>query len=515
MKAAALPAQMRECDRIAIEELGIPGIVLMESAARGAAKRARALLGGEVRSKSVAVVCGKGNNGGDGFAAARYLLGWGAEVKLFLLGRLDELHSDAKVNADIYRRLGGSICECPETRDLKHLKRTNCDLILDAILGTGASGELKGLFTEAIRILNASAVPILAIDIPSGVDGATGATRSIAVQANETVTFGLLKTGLLFPPGREHCGAVSVVDIGIPPAVVDRVGVDQYIIEPADVRAALPKRSPAAHKGDAGYVYILAGSPGLTGAAALAAESAMRCGAGLVIVGTPAGLNPILEAKLTEAMTEPLPETADGCLSPQAWTQIEKRLDWADAIAVGPGLGRDPQTAQLILRLLKNVQKPLIIDADGLYHLGADKEKFNLPSNCVLTPHPGELSRLIGLSIPEIAADRMGIARKTAAEWRVVLHLKGAPSLTAAPDGRVIINSTGNAGMATGGSGDVLTGVIAALMAMGLNSFDAAWCGAYLHSRAGDLAAVKKGQFGMLAGDIINCLPETLIELSY
>ncbi len=512
MKPVALPSQMRQCDQITIEELGVPGMVLMESAARGVAFKAKEMLYGEVSSKKIAVVCGKGNNGGDGFAAARYLLGWGALVEVFLLGRLSELRGDAQTNAIIYNKLDGKIVEVIKETDVKVIDLTRYDLIIDAILGTGASGETKGLFAEAIKVMNAASVPILSIDIPSGVDGATGGINSVAVKAHRTVTFGLLKTGLLFPPGREYCGDVSVIDIGIPPSVVHRVNITQFLVEPSDIKAILPKRNPAAHKGDVGFVYILAGSPGLTGAAVLSAESAMRTGAGLVVVGTPKSLNPILEVKLTEAMTEPLPETDNGCLSPASWDIIAKRLDWADAVAIGPGLGRDPQTKELISQILKFINKPLIIDADGLYHLD-DTLKFQLPQNCILTPHPGELSRLSGYSVPEILSHRLEIARKIANDLKVIIHLKGSPSLTAEPDGQVVINATGNAGMATGGSGDVLTGIIATLLAMGLKPFTATWVGAYLHGLAGNKAALNKGQFGMVAGDIINYLPETISEI--
>lgn len=513
MKPVANVDQMRECDRLTIEEIGIPGIVLMETASRAIADKARELLDKKVAGKKIVILCGKGNNGGDGLAAARHLRGWGGEVQVFLPGDPRALTGDAALNRDLLLKTGGTI-EAIDSPDQIPKIPLNCDLIIDAIFGTGFSPPTNELYSRAIQHINSSGKKILAVDIPSGVKGNTGEADDKAVNATETVTFGLLKPGLLFSPGREHAGRVTVVDIGIPPSVVDRQGIDIFSVEEEDVRRSLPLIKPSAHKGDAGYVYILAGAPGLTGAATLAAQAAMRSGAGLVTVGIPKSLNPIIEAKLTEAMSEPLPETASGHLALGSWDSISARLKWANALAFGPGIGRHEETGALLAKLLESIEIPLVIDADGLNLLAEAPEQLdNLPCSTILTPHPGEFSRLTGISIDEISRNRIAITRQYAKKWNVVLHLKGSPSITVSPDGKVYINPTGNSGMATGGSGDVLTGIIAALLANGMDPTAAAWAGAYIHGDAGDLARDDLGTRGMIAGDLIARIPQTLRKL--
>lgn len=514
MKPVATTAQMRDCDRITIEEFGLPGVVLMESASRAVATKARELLGGEAKGRRVTIICGKGNNGGDGLAVARHLRGWGAEVAVFLAGRIDALQDDPQLNAQLLLKCGVTISEVTGSMEIPPFA-WDCDLVVDALLGTGFSGPVGGLYADLIDAVSRARKPVLAVDIPSGVNGDSGQVAGAAVKARATVTFGLLKPGLLIPPGRDLAGVVEVADIGIPSSVVERQGIALRQVEAADIAAVLPHRRPDAHKGNAGFVYILAGSPGLTGAAALAAEAAVRSGAGLVVVGVSQSLNAILEVKLTEAMTEPLPETPHGALSAMAWEKVARRLEWADAIAFGPGVGTDPETGELLARLLENALKPLVIDADGLNQLAARPELLSrLPRETVLTPHPGELSRLTGLPVAEILSRRIEVARDCARRWGVVLHLKSSPSLTATPGGEVFLNSTGNAGMATGGSGDVLTGIIAALLAGGVSAAEAAWAGAFLHGAAGDQARDRMGEPGMSASDIILNLPTTWSGLS-
>ena len=512
MIPVATTAQMRECDRVTIEELRLPGLVLMEHASRAVAAQAARMLK-DKPGGWIWIFCGKGNNGGDGFAAARHLSNVGYEIALFLLGSADDLTGDARFNRDLYRRIGGRIREIKGPDDLR-FRGVRPDLVIDALLGTGFQGEVSGLYADAIHVISDLKAPVLSVDIPSGVECDSGSVMGPAVTADATVTFGLLKPGLLIPPGREYAGAVSVADIGIPPQVVVRRRIRLFVVEESDVRRVMPHRSPAAHKGDAGHVYILAGSPGLTGAAALSAEAAMRSGVGLAVVGVPASLNPVLEVKLTEAMTQPLPENSRGALAAEAFESILPRLQWADTVVLGPGLGRDLDTAALLGRLLGVIDKPLVIDADGL-NLLADNPRLlkKLPPETVLTPHPGEFARLTGLNMSRILSNRVEEARRWAKKWGVTLTLKGSPSLTALTNGVVLLNSTGNAGMATGGSGDVLTGVIAALSAQGLPLQDAAWAGIYIHGAAGDRAADKKGEPGMIAGDIIDALPDTLKAL--
>lgn len=507
-------AQMRECDRITIEELGLPGLVLMENASRAVAGQALDFFKGNAAGKRVEVFCGKGNNGGDGFAVARHLKNVSALVSVFLVGEVAHLTGDAKFNWELFQRIGG---EVSELKDKDRFSRSGPvpDLIIDALLGTGIKGKVSDIYAELITVINETEAPVIAVDIPSGVDGDTGAVNGIAIEAEATVTFGLVKRGLTFPPGRDHCGSVIVADIGIPPEVVARQNISLYIATEEDARKNIPRRKASAHKGDAGHVYILAGSPGLTGAAIISAESAMRTGAGLVVVGVPRSLNPVLESKMLEAMSQPLAETKNGTLSKRALPEILPRLEWADVVVVGPGLGRDPETAELLEEVFDNIHTPLIVDADGLNILADFPHlKAKLPPDTILTPHPGEFSRLTGVEKSKLLADPFKSAAFWAQEWKLTLVLKGSPTLTASSSGRMIINSTGNSGMATGGSGDALTGIIAALIGQGIPVAQAAWTGVYIHGAAGDRAMDECGIHGMVAGDIIRHLPGTVKSLA-
>lgn len=512
MIQVATSAQMRECDRITIEEIGLPGLVLMENASRAVAFQAMEVLGGSVTEKRIVIYCGKGNNGGDGFAAARHLKNVGAEVEVILIGRTGDLKGDALVNCQLFEKIGGKITESSVESGIPD-PYLQPDLIIDALLGTGFKGEVRDQYAQAIDEINKSFAPVIAVDMPSGVDADTGLAASHAVKAHTTVTFGLIKRGLLFSPGREHAGRVIVADIGIPPEVVAKQNIQVNLVEEDDVQRQIPNRHPAAHKGDAGHVYILAGSPGLTGAAVLSANGAMRTGAGLVAVGVPRDLNPILEMKLDEAMSQPLPQTKSGNLAKSALKEILPRLEWAHCVVIGPGLGRDPETGELIAELLKLIKKPLIIDADGLNLIADNPDMLdNLPPGTVLTPHPGEFKRLLGNRYDQIL-DRFDLLSNCAQQWGATVVLKGAPTMTALQDGTLYINSTGNPGMATGGSGDVLTGIIAGLVAQGVSPEAAAWAGVYIHGAAGDRAANAKGIHGMLAGDIVEHLSETIKDL--
>jgi NAD(P)H-hydrate epimerase len=506
--------QMRECDRYTIEELGLPGLILMEHASKAVAAEAVKMLDNDPIDSYILIFCGKGNNGGDGFAVARHLSNNGADVEVVLIGETKDLKGDAKTNCGIFLKLDGIVHEVLKEDDFP-LTEEIPDLVIDALLGIGFKGQVSELYAEAIEHIKTFYAPVLSVDVPSGVDAESGLAVEPVVSADVTVTFGLIKPGLILPPGRQYCGDVKVVDIGIPPFVVDKQDIQQFLVTEDDVRFFLPRLHSAAHKGEAGHVFIIAGSPGMTGAAVLSAEAAMRSGAGLTVVGVPASLNPILEAKLTEAMTLRLPENEGGFLSRDALSVCKERIEWADTVVFGPGVGRDKDTASFLKGMLEKLEKPLVIDADGLNLLADNPKLFKkLPKSTVLTPHPGEFSRLTGLSITEITSNRIEIVRKMAKKWGVTLVLKGAPSITAIPGGEVIINSTGNAGMATGGSGDVLTGIIASLIAQGLKAETAAWMGNYIHGAAGDLAAEELGQHGMIAGDIIKFLPQVFRKLT-
>jgi len=516
MIPVATAAQIRECDRETIEDLGLPGLVLMENASRSVAFKAIELLGGKqhIAGKKISIYCGKGNNGGDGFAAARHLQNVGALVDVFLIGEAKSLKGDALFNCKFLKKIDGKVVEILKLNDLVKYSSRH-DLIIDALLGTGFQGEVRGLYAKVVEFINGFDVPVIAVDIPSGVEADSGKAATYAVMADATMTFGLMKRGLLLSPGREHAGHVTVVEIGIPPKVIAARHISLSLVEESNIRERIPHRHPAAHKGNVGHVYILAGSPGLTGAATLTAEAAMRIGSGLVVVGVPESLNPILEVKLNEAMSQPLPETKAGTLSSMALNDILPRMEWANVVVIGPGMRRDSDTAKLLERLLKEINKPLVIDADGLNLLADHPHLLNkLPADTVLTPHPGEFSRLTGISKSNIIADRFKAVSEWANKWNVTVVLKGSPTVTSTPEGKMFLNPTGNAGMASGGSGDALTGIIGGLIAQGLNTGDAAWVGVYLHGAAGDHAAWIKGIHGMVAGDIINYLPEVIKELS-
>jgi NAD(P)H-hydrate epimerase len=499
--------EMREIDRRAIEDYGIPGIVLMENAGRAVAEAAEKLLGDSALSARVVVICGRGNNGGDGFVAARHLSNRAIDVDIYLLAAMDDLTGEAATNCLIAREMNLPIIENPEQEQLEAALES-ADLVIDAILGTGVSGEVHGAAGGAIEAINESAALVLAVDIPSGISGDTGAVLGDAVVADWTLTFGLPKIGHYCHPGRAHCGRIEVVDISLPAELITDAALTTSVTEAMDAWLMLPWREPDMHKGDAGRLLIVAGSEGMTGAAALAGLGAARSGAGLVTLGVPASLNDILEAKCTEVMTVPLPETEQRSLGREAAPQI---LDFAadcDAVALGPGISQVPATAELARGLIEQLDRPLVVDADGLNACAGTIEVLRgRESPTIITPHPGELSRLSGRTIPQIQADRVSAARQAAADLGCVVVLKGAASVTATSQGEVWVNPTGNAGMATGGVGDVLTGVIGALLAAGASAANAAASGVFYHGLAGDLAAEARGERGLVASDLLDRLP--------
>jgi len=498
------PHEMQALDEAAAKS-GMNPLDLMETAGRELALAARNMLG-VPEGRKVTIVAGKGKNGGDGLVAARYLAEWGAQVRVIMLAGAGELHPDALAN---HAKLEPELledwpAEGPEPAGLRQ-----ADLIIDCIFGIGFRGIAEGLYAAAIEAVNDSLAPVLAADIPSGVDGADGCVRGPAVRAERTVTFALPKTGLYLYPGAELVGELEVRDIGIPALLLTEVTAsDIGTIDEDQVSALLPARDSDAHKGTNGRVLVLAGSVGMTGAAALASLAALRAGAGMATLGVPRSLNPILETKLTEVMTLPLPETGEQALSIEAAGPALLAAERADAVALGPGMGTGGETCELVMALLRQVDKPLVLDADGLNCAAENPQALaERPGPLVLTPHPAELSRLTGRSTGEILDDRMGTVKEAAQRFGCAVVLKGAHTLVADPAGRVRINLTGSSGMATAGSGDVLTGCIAALLAQGLSPFEAALCGVYLHGLAGELAAVTVGEIGMLAGDITAALP--------
>lgn len=503
----ATAAQMRACDQITIEKYGFPGQMLMEHAGAAVTRHMSQVFSG-LAGKKVLFFCGKGNNGGDGFVAARHALCQNAKVKVFLAMSEEMVTGDARFHLELLRRYGGEVIVLREERDWEkaRLSILFADVLVDALVGTGFRGVLGEELARAARLMNQSGLPVWAVDLPSGVEADTGQVSPDAVQAAYTVTFALPKPGLLFYPGAACTGGWMAADIGMPPEVLDGVGIQQQLTTAAFVRQLLPTRPEDAHKGTSGRVLVAAGSLSFCGAACLAAEGAVRAGAGLVTLATPASLQPTAALKLTEVMTRPLPEAADGGWHSEA---AERLLEWAgsmNALAIGPGIGRQESTLACVRQVARAVETPLVVDADGLYAFCGQAEILagrKVPA--VLTPHPGELAALLECSAAEVNADRLGIAKLAAEAWQAVVVLKGAGTVIAAPGGEAWINPTGNAGMATGGCGDVLTGIIAALLGQGMAPDAAAVAGVYLHGLAGDIVA-ETGRIGMAAGDIVAAL---------
>lgn len=523
-------AQMRSIDRRTIEDYGLSGYELMERAGCRAAETARQLLGG-VSGRSIAVACGKGNNGGDGFVAARYLHQWGATVGCHVLAGRQAFSGDAARHLERLEEAGLSpayredgpldLLDGLDYADGPDQAERPPALIIDALLGTGLEGPPRGPYGTAIAEINRCPSPVLAVDTPSGLAPGCGFPQSrpraewTCVRADLTLAIGLMKVDLATYPGRSWCGSVEVADIGFPDEAVEAEQLYLAMPERSEMTGLVPGHLPCDHKGSRGRVAIVAGSAGMAGAATLASRAALRSGAGMVTLGSPAGLMDALTARHTEVMLRGLPETPEGTLSLAAEPGIESLLSWADVLAVGPGLTRHEETSTLVRRVVSNTEIPVVIDADGVNAFsGLAGDLTGAGAEIVLTPHVFELSRLIGVPFEEIEADRIEAARQTACSLQVTLVLKGADTLVASPRGQVSVNPTGNPGMATAGSGDVLTGTIAALLGQGLGAWNAARLGVYLHGLAGDLGAEAMGPHSLVAGDLIDHLPEAFLNTS-
>ncbi|HHY47830.1 MAG TPA: NAD(P)H-hydrate dehydratase [Firmicutes bacterium] len=511
-----LPDEMREIDRVAIEEMGIPGIVLMENAGRQVAAKALEVLGNGVQQKRACIICGKGNNGGDGFVAARHLANRGARVKVFLLARKSEISGDAATNLSILNRMGVDVEELtPEVLQKAKISFSVSDVLVDAIFGTGFKGEVNGIVATVIDAINDSGRPVVSVDVPSGLDASSGKVRGKCVRATHTVTMGLPKVGLLLYPGASFAGEVTVADIGIPASVLSGDKLKINLTTPERVRSWLPRRDPDTHKGNFGRVLVIAGSEGMTGAACLTSMAALRVGCGLVTLGVPKSLHDYMEVKLTEVITKPLPETGSRSIALAGQGMIEGLLKRNDVLAIGPGMSQDSETVQLVRNVLAGASCPCVVDADGLNALAQDMDIMKvIRAPMVLTPHAGEMARLLGGTSEQVRHNRLEVTRAAAKQWGKVVVLKGARTIVADPSGRVYINPTGNPGMATAGMGDVLTGAIAGLMAQGLLPFEAAIVGVYIHGLAGDLACRALGQMGMVATDVVDRLPASLLAVS-
>lgn len=502
-------SEIREMDSLAIKEMGISGTVLMENAARGAVRVFIDYFEPSPGS-SITILCGRGNNGGDGYVMARYLHEIGMNVRVAVIGDMSRISGDALVNLEILGRIGVEINEIESDEKWKSFNDAikSCDFIIDGLLGTGLNSPVRGSFKNVIDDVNASGKRVMSIDIPSGLNADNGKVMGAAVKADITVTFGFPKPGLLVFPGADFAGHLALIDIGIPGTVSSRFETGHDLIEPHDFMQLLSNEKGDVHKGKRGHLLILAGSEGKTGAAALCAMGALRAGAGLVTVGIAESLNPVLEKKLTEAMTVALPETKEKSLALSAKEDILRLMDNKTAVAIGPGLSTNPETVNLVCEILKLLKLPVVLDADALNALSMvpDSLKY-LDRSKILTPHPGEMSRLAGLSVKDIQTDRIETSRRFAKEWQCNLILKGAGTILADPDGMVSINPTGNPALASGGTGDVLTGMIAGFLARGLTPVKASRAGVYLHGMAADYLALKAGEAGILASEISEAVP--------
>jgi len=500
-------SQMRALDKHAIDEIGIPGMVLMENAARSVVEEIEQRFE-DVEFLTVAIVCGPGNNGGDGFAVARHLHLRGADVDVFLVCDPKELKGDALTNYKLLEPVG--LDPIPWTEN-EGISLDGYDLVIDALFGTGTVRKPQGNSLRAIEAINDSPALVIAVDVPSGVDATTGEVPGAAVFADATVTFQCAKSGLVLPPGRDYVGDLVVAPISIPEKEDVMAAVAFGMPEDDDVFGLLPARPRDAHKGDFGKLLVIAGSRGMSGAARLVGMAALRTGAGLVKVAVPESIRAEVASYSSEIMTIGLPETQTGTVAASAMNTLKPYVEWADVIAVGPGFGQHEETARFLEAFL-SVGKPLVIDADALNLIAAHKLLAKLPADTVITPHPGEFDRLAGNSHANFQ-ERARAARDFAKEHHLSLLLKGAPTICFDATGFGMINPTGNPGLATAGTGDVLTGIVAALRAQGLSAHASAWVGAYLHGRAADLAVEDVGQASLVAGDVIEYLPDAFASL--
>ncbi|MBC2711057.1 MAG: NAD(P)H-hydrate dehydratase [Desulfosarcina sp.] len=507
--------EMQRMDRATIESFGIPGRVLMENAGRGAtAFFLEAIY--RHHPGAVGIAAGRGNNGGDGFVMARYLHQKGIPATVFLLSERNRIKGDAAANLKLLETMGVPVVEMADAAAFEARKplMRHQHTWIDAILGTGLSSDVRGYFRTAIDFINEQDRPVFAVDIASGLNADTGQICGVCIQAAATATFGFAKVGHLSYPGRALTGQLKVIEIGIPPSVAAGVGCRQHLITPGALKNDIPERSAAAHKGHTGHLLVLAGSPGKTGAAAMTATTAMRAGVGLVTLGIPKSLNLVLETLVTEVMTVGLSETAEGAMDESAYEAVMSLIKDKRCLAMGPGIGTAKPTGKLLGRLIEKSPVPMVIDADGLNLIASKPSVLSKrQSPIVLTPHPGEMARLSGHSTAEIQSDRIGHARSFAERYQVHLLLKGAATIIAQPDGTVFVNATGNPGMAAGGMGDVLTGLIAGLITQGMETSAAARAGAYLHGSAADRIARKKAPVGYLATEVMDTTPEAMNEL--
>jgi len=507
--------QMKALDQKAIKGLGIPGVILMEHAGRIVVEE-MACRWDTLDEQRIAICCGAGNNGGDGFVVARHLMNRGLLPEVFLFADIDKVRGDARINLDVLLNMGGRmyVVSDQDSMEVHGEILKGCDIIVDAIFGTGLKPPVQGFLAEVIRFINGLHKQVVAVDIPSGLGSDSPRVEGPCIEADLTVTFALPKVSQLLPPAMGLIGTLKVADIGIPPFLIDEALCAMTALDRPFLAPLVRRRSPDSHKGTYGHCLVIAGSEGKTGAAYLAAQGGLRIGAGLVSLALPRSLNDIMEVKLTEAMTIPLPETAGRTIAPEAWDALSQHISKFSAIVIGPGLSQDPGTGEFVRTLMGKTAVPLVIDADALNliagRLDLVKQSGLAP---ILTPHPGEMARLTGSTVSEVLDGRPEIIRKEAERGACHLLLKGYQSLMATPDGELFVNTTGNPGMASGGTGDVLSGMIGGLLAQGYARRDAMLLGVYLHGLAGDIAAAIKGEEGLIATDLLDAIPEAFESL--
>ncbi len=505
--------QMRQIDRECIKQ-GTPAGTLMENAGKAVAEETRSVLGA-MNQQNILCLAGAGNNGGDGLVAARYLHEWGAKVSVYLCSQ----RASDDENLKLVQEHGITCIEAANDKNLKKYDEmlASASCVIDALLGTGKIRRLEGIFRQVLEKMSATRnkrkLTVIAVDLPSGMDADTGVIDPACPHADITVTMALPKLGLFGFPGAERVGKLKIADIGIPPALAASVMTE--LITGDWARDTLPARPLNANKGTFGKVLVVAGSINYIGSAYLACSGAMRVGAGLVTLATAESLQPILASKLTEATYLPLTESQHGIISAEAVDIVKQQLSQYNVLLLGCGLGQNPSTAEFVVSLLQEKRLPaLVLDADALNILAKTPDWWKiLPGDAILTPHPGEMSRLCGLTIDEIQADRVGVARKFAAEWNKTIVLKGAYNVVASPDGYCRVSPFANPGVATAGTGDVLSGIIAGMAAQGLSLSNAAGLGVCVGDEAGEIIRNVLGDAGMIASDLLTALPVAIKQL--
>ncbi|MEO0072764.1 MAG: NAD(P)H-hydrate dehydratase [candidate division WOR-3 bacterium] len=509
--------EMRKLDLAVSKKLKVPLILLMENAGREVSECVVSVINEQrIGYPKILIVCGPGNNGGDGIVCARHLL---SRLKhgelLILILKAKPYVSDTYINYQIIKEIIKNDTRIKIVENnLKNIKKFQPNVIVDAIFGTGFTGSPKGIFRNAIELINKIPSYKIAVDIASGVNGDNGEVSDVAVRANKTVTMGLLKPGLILYPGRKYCQDIEIANLGIDYRKLFKPNT--YLLEPSDIKMILPTRPPNGHKGYFGSVLVVAGGNGYSGAACLCSLGALKVGAGIVRLAFPKSLRGIIEKKINDVIKIPLPTTDEESLSLEGYSTIISFANKSKAVAIGPGLTVNSETRRLVQKIIKNVNLPMVIDADGLNNL--TKEFLEtLPvrkrKNLIITPHPGEFERLVGVSVNEINQNRIEVARIWAKKLSIIIVLKGRPTVIGLPDGVVYVNPTGNSGLAKGGSGDVLTGMISGFLAQGVGLLNACLLGVYLHGLCADIGAQEKTEYSLLASDLLELIPKAIKEI--